>query len=267
MGALTLGPIVLSLDRAYAGLGFMVLLVGAELLARRGRPDLAAWGWYAALAAFVGARLGFVAANLEHFVASPAQVVAIWQGGFAPWWGVAAAAGVSVAYALRDPALRGAMVGVGIVAVAAWWFPSAVVTSAGVGSDTRMPELTLEGLVGSAVDLGELGAPAIVNVWATWCPPCRRELPVLFAAAVEQSEVEILLVNQREGRELVRRYLDQAGFPTDGVLLDPTGRFGDALRVAGLPTTFAFDATGRLVDVHVGEISAPALSAMMQRTR
>ena len=267
MGALSIGPLVLSLDRAYAGAGFLVLLAGAELLARRGRPELATWGWYAALAAFVGARLGFVLGNLDFYRTTPGAVVAIWQGGFAPWWGVAAAALVSAVFALRFPSLRRAIAGLGLAAIAAWWLPSGLLTPAAGAGDHALPAVTLAALDGPEVRLDRLPSGAIVNVWATWCPPCRRELPVLFAAAERHPDVAVLLVNQRESAGLVRGYLEGAGFPSTGVLLDPDGTVGAALRVAGLPTTFAFDASGALVDVHVGEISAPALAAMIARVR
>lgn len=267
MGALSIGPLVLSLDRAYAGLGFLVLLGGAEVLARRGRPDLAAWAWYAALAAFVGARLGFVLANLDFYRSTPGAVVAIWQGGFAPWWGVAAAALVSLGFAWRSPALRPSMAALGVAAIVAWWLPANLLTPAAGATGLSLPALTLASLDGPETRLDRLGSGSIVNVWATWCPPCRRELPVLFAAAEQHPDVAVLLVNQRESAALVRGYLDGAGFPSTGVLLDPDGVVGAALRVAGLPTTFAFDASGTLVDVHVGEISAPALAAMIARVR
>ena len=267
MGALTLGPLVLSLDRAYAGLGFAVLLLGAELLARRGRPELAVWGWQAALAAFLAARAGFVLANLDYYLASPGAIVAIWQGGFASWWGVAAAAVVTLAHALRAPTVRSAAPSLGMLALAAWWLPSAVLTPAVDLSGVRLPALQLETLAGEPVATAELGTPALVNVWATWCPPCRRELPILFDAASATPEVRVLLVNQREGPDVVREYLASAGFPFDDVVLDRAGALGSALRVAGLPTTFAFDADGQLVDVHVGEISAPALRALMAQLR
>ncbi len=265
MGALTLGPLVLSLDRAYAGLGFAVLLLGAEWLARRGRPEVASWGWQAALAAFVGARAGFVLVNLEHYGAAPAAILAIWQGGFEPWWGVAAAAAASVVFAVRAPALRRVAPSLGVVALAAWWLPSALFTPSGHVSAARLPPLELETLEGQIVSLVDLGEPSVVNVWATWCPPCRREMPILFEAADATPGVRVWLVNQRESPAAVRAYLDAAGLPHDGVLLDPSGALGSALRVAGLPTTFAFDAQGALIHVHVGEISAPALRSLMAR--
>lgn len=267
MGALTLGPLVLSLDRAHAALGFAVLLIAAELLARRGRPEIASWGWYAALAAFAGARLGFVAENASYYLDRPTAIVAVWQGGFAPWWGVAAAALVSVGFAWRSPRSRRAVVAVGIAALAAWWVPSGLLTPASQSAAVDLPPVTLVALDGAPVALAELGAPAIVNVWATWCPPCRRELPVLFDAAARHDDVVVLLVNQRETEAQVRGYLAAEGFPEWGVVLDRGGVVGAALNVAGLPTTFAVDAEGRVVDVHVGEISGPGLERLIGRLR
>ncbi len=263
MGALTLGPIVLSLDRAYAGLGFLVLLVGAELLARRGRPELASWAWQAALAAFLGARAGFVVANASHYLAAPGTIPMVWQGGFAPWWGIVAAAMVTVFHGRKAASVRALAPTLGTAALVAWWLPSAVMTPGVDAGAVRIPSLHLESLLGSDVALAELGQPVIVNVWATWCPPCRRELPILFDAAAATPSVRVALVNQRESADAVRAYLDRAGLPHDGVLLDRDGAVAAALRVAGLPTTFAFDADGRLAAVHVGEISAPALRRMM----
>jgi cytochrome c biogenesis protein CcmG, thiol:disulfide interchange protein DsbE len=267
MGALTLGPIVLSLDRAYAGLAFMVLLVGAEWLSRRGRPDLTGWAWRTAIIAFVGARAGFVLSNLDHYLSDPVAIVAIWQGGFAPWWGVAAAAAWTAWEAWRVPAVRAGGPALGAGALLAWLVPAALLTPSAADLDVRLPAVELRALDGSGVALAEIGRPSVVNVWATWCPPCRRELPLLTATAAGTPDVAVLLVNQGEAATTIERYLAAHGLDGAGVLLDPAGAVGDALRVRGLPTTLAFDAEGRLVDLHVGEISAPALARLVASAR
>ena len=267
MGALTLGPLVLSLDRAYAGLGFVVLLLGAEVLARRAGPSVAAWGWRAAAVAFVGARLGFVATHGSDFAAAPLSALAFWQGGFAAWWGVAAAAVLTVVEMRRTPALRRAAPAVATAALLAWWVPAGLFVPAAGSTDVGAPAVVLDALDGGTVDLAATGAPTIVNVWATWCPPCRRELPALVATARAAPDVRVLLVNQGEDPVTVGTYLTREGLPTSGVLLDRRQVVGTSLQVAGLPTTFAFDAQGRLVDVHVGEISAPALRSMVASLR
>jgi cytochrome c biogenesis protein CcmG, thiol:disulfide interchange protein DsbE len=213
MGALTLGPLVLSLDRAYAGLGFLVLIVAAEVWARRGRPEVAAWAWRTAVATFVGARLGFVLTHLDDYAAAPWTILAIWQGGFAPWWGVALGAAHSALEARRHPALRSAAPALGAAALLAWWLPAGLLTPAAASAGVVLPRLTLTTLAGEPVSLAASGTPTVVNVWATWCPPCRRELPLLVAAAAATPDVRVLLVNQGEGAATVRTYLEAQGLP------------------------------------------------------
>jgi len=268
VGALTLGPLVLSLDRAFAALGFAVLLLAAEAWARRGRrPEASAWAWRTAALTFVGARAGFVLSNLADYAAAPWTALAFWQGGFAPWWGVASGAAYALWAMRRDVTLRRTIPTVGVLALLAWWLPSAVLSPAPAASGVVIPAVVLADLGGGQVDLGAQGLPTVVNVWATWCPPCRRELPLFSAAARATPDVRVLLVNQREGADTVRGYLAAQGLSEAGVLLDRTGEVGARLNVAGLPTTFAFDAEGRLVDLHVGELSAARLRAMIAQLR
>src|SRR3546814_14561413 len=63
--------------------------------------------------------------------------------------------------------------------------------------------------------------PMVLNLWATWCPPCRREMPVLEQAQGRYPGVVFVLVNQGEDRGTIHRYLDRAGLDLDHVLLDP----------------------------------------------
>ena len=102
MEALRVGAVVIAAPRLYAGVALLTLLVAAELVALRKRrsatgaePALgpeasASWAWTAAVAVLVGARLGFVLENLGFFLLEPLTALAFWQGGFSPWWGVAA---------------------------------------------------------------------------------------------------------------------------------------------------------------------------------
>jgi cytochrome c biogenesis protein CcmG, thiol:disulfide interchange protein DsbE len=267
MGALTLGPLVLSLDRAYAGLGFAVLLLGAEWLSRRGRPDIAAWAWRTAVIVFAAARAGFVLTNLDFYLGEPWATLAIWQGGFAPWWGVVAGAGWTIVEAVRRPHLRAAASRLAPLALAAWLVPAALLTPSARGLDVTLPVERLATLAGEPVDLAATGRPTLVNVWATWCPPCRRELPLLIGAAQTSADVRILLVNAAEAPATVSAYLERHGLAADGIVLDRRNVVGDALRVTGLPTTLAFDAEGRLVAWHVGEVSAPTLRRLLDRAR
>jgi cytochrome c biogenesis protein CcmG, thiol:disulfide interchange protein DsbE len=264
VGALTLGPFVLSLERAYAAFGFALLLIAAEVWARRRRePEVSAWAFTTVWVVFVFARIGFVATNWNAFAAAPWTIFAFWQGGFAPWWGIAAGAIGSAFGAARGGALRRAAPTIGLAALLAWLLPSGLLGAAPGAAEATLPTESLTALAGGSVTLARVGEPQIINVWATWCPPCRRELPLLFAAAEANSDVRIWLVNQRESAAVVDAYLRAEGFGRAGVLLDVAGVVGGHFQVAGLPTTLAFDRSGGLVDLHVGELSAVTLERLL----
>lgn len=107
----------------------------------------------------------------------------------------------------------------------------------------------------------------VVNLWATWCPPCRREMPMLAAAQQEYDEVTFVFVNQGEGRGEIKGYLDQNGLALDNVLLDTRGALGQTVGSMALPTTLFYDANGRLADTHLGELSRATLARGIQRAR
>jgi len=130
----------------------------------------------------------------------------------------------------------------------------------------KLPTTELGTLDGGSVQLSTMaGKPMVLNLWATWCPPCRREMPVLARAQVQRSDVNFVFVNQGESASEVRAYLGESQLQLDNVLLDP---FSNVMREAGsrgLPTTLFFDAQGRLVDTHMGELTDAGLAVKLQR--
>ena len=142
------------------------------------------------------------------------------------------------------------------------WSAGSLALSATAPRD--LPDLVLTDLAtGQAVRLREAAAraPVVVNLWATWCGPCRREMPVLAAAQARHPGVVFLLVNQGESPEAVRRYLAAERLSLRTVLLDPGSQLGPALGSSGLPTTVFFDRHGRRTDAHLGALNAAALAA------
>jgi len=132
-----------------------------------------------------------------------------------------------------------------------------------------MPRLTVTSLEGRPVELGIPGRPMVINLWATWCPPCRREMPMLIDVA-RSSEVPVLLVNQGEDAAAIRAFLATQGLADGAILTDPGGGLGQAVASAALPTTLFVNEAGEIAGLHVGEISRPALTAGMrdlQRTQ
>ncbi|TQF79293.1 TlpA family protein disulfide reductase [Elioraea sp. Yellowstone] len=91
------------------------------------------------------------------------------------------------------------------------------------------------------------GRGLVVNLWATWCPPCVAEMPALdrLAALVREEGIEVLALSQdRGGAEVVRRFYARTGVHRLGIWLDPRGAAARAWGVRGLPTTLIIDRAG-----------------------
>lgn len=111
------------------------------------------------------------------------------------------------------------------------------------------------------------GRPYILNLFASWCAPCRAEHPQLLA--LKARGVEMIGVAYKDRADNTRRYLAELTDPFSAVLLDPEGRFGLELGVTGVPETVVIGADGRVLSVYRGPLTedvvrriiAPALEA------
>lgn len=97
------------------------------------------------------------------------------------------------------------------------------------------------------------GRVSLLNVWATWCVPCRDEHPVLVGIA-RRGEAVIYGLNYKDDRNEARSWLDALGNPYEKSGFDPDGRAGIDLGVYGVPETFIVDADGTIVYKHIGPI-------------
>lgn len=126
----------------------------------------------------------------------------------------------------------------------------------------RIPAAGFADLTGAPVSLAQRdGQPLVLNLWATWCPPCRREMPMMVDVAGSQDAVDVVFANQGERAETIRDFLNTAELPPDGMVRDPNNALMQEFELQGLPSTLFFAADGSLKAVHTGEISRAALLA------
>jgi peroxiredoxin len=123
------------------------------------------------------------------------------------------------------------------------------------------PDFTLKDMQGRAVQLAGLrGQPVLIAFWATWCEPCRVELPALNA---EAGRIKILAVNYGESRETAQAYLTAIRLDALQPLLDPDLAVRDLYLVNALPTSFLVDASGTLRYLKIGLLDKSELDAAL----
>lgn len=142
-------------------------------------------------------------------------------------------------------------------------------TGCGSGSDDGLPDRRLDSLDGrSTLELASLeGTPTVMNFWATWCAPCRAELPAFQAVHQELGdEVRFLGVNVERGGDAAQDYLDELGIDFEQYV-DPDGSLLTELDVIGLPVTLVVDAEGTVVEHHIGALDEDSLRDLLSDVR
>lgn len=216
------------------------------------------------LVAVVVARLAFVVLFFEAYRSSPWSIFDIRDGGWRPLPGLLAAWLYALWMGLRVRPVRRSLWSALAGATLVWVAGSLILISMAPAS-TPLPAINLAALDGRQVSLQQFaGKPTVVNLWATWCPPCRREMPVLASAQAEHPDVHFVFLNQGETAAKVESYLNAEKLALVNVLLDAKGEASGKFSQRALPTTLFFDANGTLVDSRVGELSLATLTERLR---
>ena len=266
MLTMNVGPLALPVPHLLLILSLLFAMLTGWWVGRRSKLNPEAQLFKLLLVALIVARLAFVIAYFDHFRDEPWNAIDIRDGGFIAWPGVLAAVLLGGWMVWRDKTLRKPLGFAMAVGVSVWGFTSLVLHALEQG--TRLPELTLRDQQGNPAALHDyLGKPVVINLWATWCPPCRREMPVLAEAQHNEPDLTFLFVNQGEGERTIGQYLNTHQLGLDNVLLDTGGQLGQLLGSAALPTTLFYDAEGRQVASHLGELSRASLARQLQKLK
>ena len=153
---------------------------------------------------------------------------------------------------MRRSGLRTA-VALAILAVA-----SACTRGTGISEGTLAPDFVLPRLDGTVQKLSNYrGKIVVVNLWATWCPPCLEEMPLLEQMARQYGPqgLVVLGIAADEDRTAVERFLERRPLSFE-ILLDPGGEVGTRYGITGYPETFVVDREGRFQVKFIGPLPA-----------
>ncbi len=262
--ALVIGPFVLpySLLLMFAAVA-STLYVGKRS-GRKAGIDVETVLWKTLLVGLVVARLAFVWEFRSAYFASPLDIVDIRDGGWSPAAGFVGAWLFALSRQGQLPALHKALRSA-LMTGTVFWVVGAAVLAVRPDTGEELPALDLTSLEGRPVSLAEFkGKPTVMNLWATWCPPCVREMPMLHQAQVDRPGVNFVFLNQGEPADKVSAWLQARKLPMRNVLMDESRQAGAAFKQRALPTTLFFDARGRLLSTRIGELSAATLSERLQ---
>jgi thiol-disulfide isomerase/thioredoxin len=286
--ALSLGPLLVPTWPVAVVISLWIAVLSAGRLAAwwhldgpwlRGVAEGTAW------VGVIGARLGYVIANWSAFRMEPWTGFYFWQPGYLPYTGVIAGTVYAIWRIVSGlPAKRwvhlralcsgyvGGAIALGVMTLALYSLAPPTL----LGRGDRVPDFSLADLDGNTVRLSELrGQGLILNFWATWCPPCRREMPLLDEIHVEYGPrgLSVIGIDLGESPDVVASFLREAGvhYPVwvDPVPLQTSGEGSRAIHErfggAGLPTTVFVDRRGTVRDVHVGELNRAFLRQQAKR--
>lgn len=266
--SVTLGPFAFSMTHVIFFSAVIAAFLVGWLFSRKTRQPVTDAIFRVLAVTLIVARLSFVIRYYDLYLTQPWQILNVRDGGFDFWAGLIGGAIMLLWEIMRRRKLATALVitsliGLGIFLGLKGW------QQYQYGDADFVPEVQLLTMDNRAVWLHReyRGEPLVVNLWATWCPPCVREMPLLEDAQATWPEVNFVTVNQGESVAFIENFLTEQDIQLEQMLRDPDGDLATAINNQALPTTLFFNAKGMLVDSHVGEFSAARLHNAVEKIR
>ena len=260
---LQIGPLVLPASLLF--MFFAVIAAGSigKWAGRRVGIDVEPILFQTLIIGVVVARLAFILQFSTTYQLSPLAVLDIRDGGWRPLAGFAAAWIYAYVIQPKRPVVRKPLLAAVFAGTIIW--AGGILALSFPRDEQKLPTLALTSLQGATVDLKQFeGKPMVVNLWATWCPPCVREMPVLHEAQAQNPTVNFVFINQGESAQRVNGWLAARNLPLRNVLLDTKEQALGVFNQRGLPTTLFFDSNGKLMSTRTGELSAATLAEKLQ---
>jgi thiol-disulfide isomerase/thioredoxin len=250
---MNLGPYAFPVAPLILFLSIAIAVVVAGLVGRGAREAESAVLVTAAVGLVV-ARLSFVAHYLPAYRGNWLHMLDFRDLGFDLMPGVAAGALALVWIAFRRVHLRRATLVAAVAGVASWSFATAAAGTA--KASEVLPAVSVVDLNGNMQSLARHdGKPLVVNLWASWCGPCRGEMPVLAEAQRNFPGVDVVFANQGESRDTVNGFVEAQALSLHNLVLDPSLAVARATGARAFPTTLFYDESGKLLAAHLGPFS------------
>lgn len=267
--SIAIGPMGFSLHQLVIGFAFLLALLAGALIGQRHRVAVSDTLFTVLFVAIIAARAVFVIRYWGEYDSLLARLD-IRDGGFDILGGLVAALGYAGWALWRSPRQRIPLSGALMVGGLTWGL--IVGGSTLIEQQSRpLPDIALTTQEGITTSLPHFAQqeqqPMVVNLWASWCPPCIREMPVFEQAQQAEQDITFVFVNQGESAQQIASFMNQHAFSLENVWQDPANALGQATGAHAMPTTLYYNAEGQLVNTHFGELSRATLEQGLERLR
>jgi thiol-disulfide isomerase/thioredoxin len=262
---MNIGPFVLQ-NKHLLLVGSFALAAGiGHLVGRRNKIGIVNVLLDMALVGLLVGRVGFVLTHFAAYRAAPLSMLDIRDGGFATWAVIVGGLAMAAWRTWRRPALA-APLGAGLIAAIFAWDMSGAALVRSEAQGKVLPTMALTAIGGPPTTFAQLakGRPMVVNLWASWCPPCRREMPLLADAQRAREDIAFVFVNEDRDASAGQPFLDEHKVRITQQVHDRSGQVSLAFGASAFPTTLFYKADGTLSAIHVGGLSAATLQDYLQ---
>jgi thiol-disulfide isomerase/thioredoxin len=217
-----------------------------------------------AVIALIVARISFVLHYLPGYGGSLLKMLDFRDAGFDAAPGVIAGIAAVVFVAIRRASIRRPLTVAATIGLIVWSAAGATVRH--LQRPMQVPAVSLFDAAGERHVLAPHNSkPLVVNLWATWCSPCRAEMPVLASEQTKHRELDVVLVNQGESPATVEAFMAELNVHVENSRFDPDLALAKATKTTAYPTTLFYDASGRLLEKHLGRFSEATFQETIAR--